>query len=425
MNQPLAMENTIQPYAWGSRTAIAELLGRTVPADHPQAELWMGAHPKAPSRVWYQGRWQNLNDLLTEDPVSILGSGVMERFGAQLPFLFKVLAVDQPLSIQAHPDQSMAEQGFARENAQGIPLAAPHRNYRDAQHKPELVCALTPFWALCGFRTPAAIRDLIDPLWPDHRRRDLDELAAGQGDEGLRTFFVHLMTLAPESRRDLMVHIVPAAKRIADRDPVYDWMVRLYDAYPDDVGVLSPTFLHLVRLAPGQALFLPAGRLHAYLSGVAIELMANSDNVLRGGLTPKHVDVPELLRVLDFHPKPVETLHARSIGPHEQQYPSSADEFSLSVITLPTGNSRSVITNRPAAPEILLCTDGAATLQWPGQGDTPMPLPKGTSALIPATVSSYTITGPACVYRAGVNTQGTIDSTKQPCNRPTHPRPGL
>lgn len=403
MNRLLKLQNTIQAYAWGSHTAIAQLLGQTTPSSHPQAELWMGAHPKASSKVWYQGRWQSLDELVRQDPLPILGAAVVERFGPQLPYLFKVLAVERPLSIQAHPSQTMAELGFSRENDQGIALSAPHRNYRDDRHKPECLCALTPFHALCGFRMPVEICTLLDPVWPTHHRAHLDKLKGSEDGSALRDFFVYVMTMDKSERASLVNEIAAAALKLRGQNQAFDWIVRLYEAYPEDIGVLSPLLLHLITLRPGQALFLPAGRMHAYLKGVAVELMANSDNVLRGGLTSKHVDVDELLRVLDFRSYPLEVLEPQSIGEQEQLYPSPAEEFELSVIRIRSDQSHDSGHRRPT-PEILLCVDGTAKFQWGGSSKG-LDLLRGESVLVPAGMERYQIQGQTILYKAAVHSR--------------------
>lgn len=401
MNRLLKLQNTIQPYAWGSHTAIAQLLGQPTPSSHPQAELWMGAHPKASSKVWYQGRWQSLEELVRQDPLPILGSAVVERFGPQLPFLFKVLAVERPLSIQAHPSQAMAELGFSRENDQGIALSAPHRNYRDDRHKPECLCALTPFQALCGFRMPVEICTLLDPVWPSHLRAHLDKLKGSEDGSALRDFFIYVMTLDKSERVSLVNEIATAAIKLRGQNQAFDWIVRLHGAYPEDIGALSPLLLHLITLRPGQALFLPAGRMHAYLKGVAVELMANSDNVLRGGLTAKHVDVDELLRILDFQSYPVELLGPQFIGKQEQRYPSPAEEFELSVIRIHPDQVHDSGLRRPT-PEILLCVDGTAKFQWEGSSKG-LDLLRGESVLVPAGIEHYQIQGQTILYKAAVH----------------------
>ena len=399
--EPLKMKNAIQPYAWGSVTAIAELLGRPAPGNEPEAELWMGAHPKAPSQVWYQDRWQYLDELIRKDPLPILGRIAIDRFGPQLPFLFKVLAVQHPLSIQAHPDKATAEQGFGRENQLGIALTAPHRNYRDVQHKPECVVALTQFTALCGFRDAAAILDLLKPIWPKHRQNDLDSLYSEKKAAGLQKFFNYLMTLSKDRQRELVGDLVSAANQRRSTSPSYQWMVRLHTAYPGDIGVLSPCYLHLVTLEAGQALFLKAGRLHAYLKGVAIEVMANSDNVLRGGLTPKHVDIDELLNVVDFTPEPLEILTPDPTGPAIKRYPSFADEFELETMDIRPSNPYDS-GPRVEAPEIVLCIEGQVKMQWGGNG-CDMTLARGESVIVPAQLDRYRLAGDGKLYKAGIH----------------------
>ena len=401
MSRPLKMKNAIQPYAWGSLTAIAELLGEPAPSNQPEAELWMGAHPKAPSKVWYQGRWQSLNKMISQDPLPFLGETVVSHFGPQLPYLLKVLAVDQPLSIQAHPDEAMAQKGFARENEQGISLTAPHRNYRDGHHKPECVCALTPFTALCGFRPPDEIRTLLEPIWPGQRRDELELLSDGDEGEALKRIFNHLMRLSKESRKQLIGHLVDAVLPTRDGQPAHDWMVQLNNAYPGDIGVLSPCLLQLVTLQPGQALFLPSGKLHAYLQGVSIEVMANSDNVLRGGLTPKHVDIDELLTVLTFDAPALEIIEPERLRNNHRRYPSQADEFELEAISVDDSEGYDS-GKRLNVPEIVLCIEGEAEISW-GQKGSAMPIKKGESIIVPADLENYMMDGRAELYKTGIN----------------------
>ena len=393
------MRNTIQPYAWGSRTAIAELCGQPSPSAEPQAELWIGAHPKAPSRVRVHGRWTSLTELIAEDPAAILGSAAAARFDAELPYLLKVLAAERPLSIQAHPSRAQAREGFARENRLKIPLDAPHRNYRDANHKPECICALTAFWALSGFRAPPEILARLAPVLPPQAAGALQELAGGDAGEGLRRFFVWLMSLPGAQRRPLVAVAAEQAAALAGRDPAFDWVRRLQGEYPGDAGVLAPLMLNLVQLAPGEALFLPAGELHAYLQGVGIELMANSDNVLRGGLTPKHVDLPELLRVLTFAERKIEVLQPAAAGPCEGRYASRAEEFQLAVLSIDGKRTYSGPARRGV--EILLCVEGEGCLRdLAAAGE--LVLCQGQSALIPAAAGAYRLSGAGRFYKAGL-----------------------
>jgi mannose-6-phosphate isomerase len=393
------LKNTVQPYAWGSVTAIPKLLGRKTPSNHPQAELWMGAHPAAPSLVHYQDRWTPLPVLLRDSPKEILGNRVVERFGPRLPFLFKVLAAATPLSIQAHPNLEQARQGFEKENALGIPLDAPHRNYKDGNHKPECICALTPFTALTGFRGVSNIRRLLGAVAPPLLTPGLNALARQPDIHGLKAFFTMLMTLERGARQQLIDHAVSRAVSLAKENNGYQWMLRLHERYPADVGVLSPLLLNLVRLMPGQAMFLPAGELHAYLDGVGIEAMANSDNVLRGGLTPKHVDVAALLSVLTFEERTVEILSDEKNRMGDQVYAGKAREFVLSVIRVSAAYGYAGGADRSV--EILICTQGEATI-IESDGGREVPIKKGISVIIPAAVASYGIEGAATLYKATV-----------------------
>lgn len=393
------MQNTIQPYAWGSRTAIAALRGEPSPSAGPQAELWIGAHPKAPSLVRVHRRWVPLPELIAADPAGMLGAAAAARFDGQLPYLLKVLAAERPLSIQAHPSRAQAREGFARENRLKIPLDAPHRNYRDANHKPECICALTPFWALSGFRAVPEILARLRPVMAARAAGPLDDLARREGSDGLRAFFTWLMTLPAAQRETLVAAAAAQAAVLADRDPAFGWVRRLQVEYPGDAGVLAPLLLNLVCLAPGEALFLPAGELHAYLEGVGIELMANSDNVLRGGLTPKHVDLPELLRVLTFEERKIEVLRPAAAGPCEGRYASRAEEFQLAVLTVDGDRVYSGPARRSV--EVLLCVEGEGRLgDLAGGGD--LALRQGQSALIPAAAGAYRLSGAGRFFKAAV-----------------------
>jgi len=399
MNKIGLLENDVQNYAWGSRTAIADLLGRPSPSSGPEAELWMGAHPKAPSRVQIDGVWTPLPDVIARDPAGILGDRVVERFGGKLPFLFKVLAAAEPLSIQAHPDLTQARQGFARENERGVPLDAPDRNYRDDNHKPEIICALTPFWALNGFRSVRDILGTFDGVGPAELAPEIKRLASRRSEQGLREFFTAIMTMVVARKRRAVAEAVARAAACESGDPVCEWMQRLQGRYPGDIGVLSPMFLNLVALEPGQAMFLHARRLHAYLDGAGVELMANSDNVLRGGLTPKHVDVPELLRVLRFDETAIDVLTPEPRGAGERAYRTDVDEFRLSVIEVDERTSYAGAEERGV--EIAICTKGSARIVAVESGNT-VTVSRGMSFLVPASVRRYRIEGSATLYRASV-----------------------
>ncbi len=361
------LRGAIRTYAWGSRTAIAEFTGREAPTAHPEAELWLGAHPADPAHVETPDGERSLLAVIAADPEGQLGSAVRVHFGDALPFLVKVLAADEPLSLQAHPSAAQAMEGFDREERAGIPLSSPERNYRDRSHKPEILVALGPFEALAGFRPVERTVELMRAL----EVADLDPFIAllhGQSDaDGLRALFTTWITF-PQPDLDVLVPAVLEGAVHYLRSGATEFeaeaktVLELGERYPGDAGVLAAMLLNRMHLDAGDAIYLPAGNLHAYLHGVGVEVMANSDNVLRGGLTPKHVDVPELLRVLDFTPAPPQTLHPPvERDGFEIDYRTPTDEFAVSVLTLDAEHVGQEV-DSPCAhdgPQILLCASGS------------------------------------------------------------------
>jgi mannose-6-phosphate isomerase len=392
------LRNPIRDYAWGSHSAIAELLGQPVPSPQPQAELWMGAHPDDSSRARCGDRWVCLSELLREDPNGVLGAAIAARFDGRLPFLFKVLAADRPLSIQAHPDREQARNGFERENAAGIAVDSAKRNYRDPNSKPELICALTPLSALRGFRAVPAIVEGFRALQVDAFAEEITALERAPDARGLEGFFSAL--LAAERQR-VALAVSQAVEAAASRpdDPAARWITALAAQYPEDAGALAPLFLNLVVLAPGEAIYLDAGELHSYLEGVGIEIMANSDNVLRGGLTDKHVDGLELRRVLRFEPSAAPILEAREVAAGERVFDTPAAEFELAVLTIAEGTPWRSATSRGV--EILLSIEGELTIADCAKGET-FALKRGESVLVPDSVERYEVAGRGVIYRAGV-----------------------
>ena len=359
------LRGAIRTYAWGSRTAIAEFTGRPAPTAHPEAELWLGAHPGDPARLESADGAVSLLDVIGADPEAELGPAVRARFGDALPFLVKVLAADEPLSLQAHPSTEQAVEGYQREDRAGVPLNSPVRNYRDRSHKPELLVALSDFQALAGFRPAERSAALMRALGV----RELEPyiaLLTGQSDaDSLRALFTTWIT-APQPDIEALIPVVlegavsyirSGATEFADEART---ILELGERYPGDAGVLAAILLNRIGLAPGEGIFLPAGNLHSYLNGVGMEVMANSDNVLRGGLTPKHVDVPELLRVLDFTPVPDARVATHRDG-IELEYQPPAAEFAASVLTL-DGADLGHEVDAPSShdgPQILVCTQGS------------------------------------------------------------------
>jgi mannose-6-phosphate isomerase len=378
------LDNTIRPYAWGSPTAIPQLLG-VEPTGEPQAEMWMGAHPGAPSRT----ERGTLVEVIDADPEKELGPAAVARFGPRLPFLLKILAAGAPLSLQVHPDLAQAQQGYADEERRGIPVDAPHRNYKDANHKPELICALTAFDGLCGFRAPLEAAGLLDDLGVDSLKPYVDLLHAHPEDAALREVLTAILTADREEMSRTVEEAAAACTRIGG---VYAPYADIAHHYPGDPGVIAAMLLNHVRLQPGEALYLGAGVPHAYLNGLGVEIMANSDNVLRCGLTPKHVDVPELLRIVRFHAADPGVLRPEAAPDGEEVYETPIDEFRLSRYVLPEAGTTHDLT-RPT-PQILLCTAGTVRA---GEHD----LTPGASVFVPAGEKAE-VSGTGTLFRATV-----------------------
>jgi mannose-6-phosphate isomerase len=393
------LEGSIRPYAWGSHTTIAELQGRSHPSSGPEAELWFGAHPSGPSEVIAnEARWR-LDEMIATAPEAILGPGVVERFGVNLPFLLKVLAIERPLSLQAHPSASQAVAGFRDEQDRGVPVDAPERTYRDAWPKPELLCALSEVVALAGFRHPGQTASLLDELAVPELGWLRDDLDA-RGDAALPGAIERLLRWPAETRGDLATSVVACAGVVAGAGgphaEVARWLTVLGAAYPADPGVAVAALLNLVRLQPGEALYLPAGNLHAYLHGTAVELMAASDNVLRGGLTVKHVDVEGLLDVLTPTSVPTPSVSPVPIaGGH--RYPTPSEHFALE--RLVPGTDGMDLQRR--GPEILLAVGGGAGVVADG---VTVALRSGQAAFVPADSRRVRLYGDGPVFRATVGT---------------------
>lgn len=380
------LTNTIRPYAWGSTTAIPTLLG-VEPTGEPQAEMWMGAHPGAPSRIDRGAGEKALSDVIAADPEGELGAATVARFGPRLPFLLKILAAGAPLSLQVHPDLAQAKAGFADEERRGIPIDAGHRNYKDPNHKPEMLCALTTFDGLCGFRPPEQSADLLEGLGVGSLKPYADLLRAHPEDAALREVLTAVLTADREQMARTVTETAAAAERLGGPYAPYAHLVH---DYPGDPGVIAAMLLNHFRLQPGEAVFLGAGVPHAYIDGLAVELLANSDNVLRAGLTPKHVDVPELLKIVKFESGDPNVQRPEGNG--EEVYETPIDEFRLSRFLLAPGAASRVLPE--ATPQILLCTAGS-----PRVGE--LSLAPGGSVFVPAGEKAE-LSGSGTVFRATV-----------------------
>lgn len=403
------LRNPIQHYDWGSLTAIPEFLGRTV-SDRPVAEVWLGAHPKAPSEVRIGETWDELNQVLRRDPLRWLGieTGADE---ARLPFLLKILAAGKPLSIQAHPDRRQAQAGFEREDAAGVPRWDAKRNYRDRHHKPEIIYAVSPFTILCGFRPLEETRRLfeafglqgIPPLQALADRQGDDRHGETSGDDGerLRDFFARLLLADASTVETWVDQALQRADAMADGDDghgfVARWLRHMAAEFPADRGVLAPLFLNLETLKPGQAVYTGPGVLHAYLDGLGIELMANSDNVLRGACTSKHIDRDELLAILDPIPRRPCFVDARR-SPGVERFLTPSGELGLSKIQVTPEQPFLCPARSPHRPQILLCTAGEGRVRI--ENGASIPFHRDTSFVVPAATGAYRLEGQGLFFLA-------------------------
>ncbi|WP_115788482.1 mannose-6-phosphate isomerase, class I [Arthrobacter silvisoli] len=389
------LENVLRPYAWGSTTAISALLGTTA-SGGPEAELWIGAHPGSPSIASRPGASPvPLDALIAEDPEHFLGAASVAEFGPRLPFLGKLLAADKPLSLQVHPSLEQSREGFARENALGVAQDAAERNYRDDNHKPEMIFALTPFRALCGFRPAAESRAIFEHLAElveatgaatSVLRNVIAELSRPDESEALRGAFSTLI-----SGGAAVAEAVASAGAAVDAadfgaagslDPhatTLTAMLGIGKEFPGDPGVLISLMLNLVSLAPGEAMYLPAGNIHAYLKGLGVEVMASSDNVLRGGLTPKHIDIPELMKTVEFASIGVPRVEAGTSEFGQELYTPPFREFQLQRVELAPGAEPVPLAQ--SGPAVIVVVAGAMLLDSP---KSELRLERGGSAFVPA-----------------------------------------
>ncbi len=401
------LEPVTQPYAWGSHTAIAELQGRPAPTPQPEAELWMGAHPSAPSGVQRPGGRTTLDALIAADPVGELGPLCAAEFRGRLPFLLKVLAAETALSIQVHPSRAQAEAGFRAENERGLALGDNSRNYTDDWPKPEILCALTPFEVMAGMRAPADAAALLKELAVPELDPITAILAGATGPQALTEALAAILAWPDGRRAALVDEVVRGCAAVAAHGGPYAAAcaaaVRLSGEHPGDLGVVASLLLRHAVLEPGDAVFMAAGGLHAYLHGTGVELLANSDNVVRAGLTPKHIDVPELLKLTD-PAVAVPVLEPRPLGGGVFGYDSPAPEFRLYRAQLRGGE---VELPGAGGPRIVLCIEGTAVLRASGgaadggavDGEH-LTVGRGESCFLSAADGVVTAAGPATVFIA-------------------------
>lgn len=397
----MALQNTIRNYPWGSTTALAKLQGR-IEATEPEAELWIGAHPDSPSEVIIEGRSVPLNQLINERPREMLGP-IIQRYGVNLPFLLKILAVQEPLSIQVHPNLEQAQAGYYREDSTGIGLQSFNRCYHDRNHKREVIVAIDSFSLLSGFLPFDVIKKRLDRINMPVLAAKIDLLNSKPEPTVLRSVLAAILRLSRSEIDDLIKCVDTHFNSTSSFDY---WTRKLANYYPYDAGVISPQIMNLVTLAPEEGVYTEAGTPHSALYGTAVELQSASDNVVRGGLTDKHIDTQEFLRISNFNPLKVSVLKPRLSSNGERHYKTAANEFSLSSIALnilEQGQKFKIITS---GPEILLPLRGHAVLiDAAGRSSRYY---SGQPVFVPATVSSYRVYGTALMFRARVKDPKTL-----------------
>ncbi len=377
------LSNTIQNYDWGTTDFIPKLINIDNNDSRPCAELWMGAHPKAPSRLIIDNSPCELDKFIAESPNIVLGRDAASIYNNKLPFLFKVLSASKALSIQAHPDKKQAKQGFDKENMLGIDLESRERNYKDDNHKPELILALSPFIAMCGFRSLPEIQLLMELL-------EINDLFPSVY-KGYEEFFKDYINTDDSIITDcLMTRINEKRNSNISVNKILSWCLQLYNQFGKQIGILAPLFLNIVKLNKGEAIYLKAGVLHAYLQGSGLEIMANSDNVLRAGLTSKHIDKIEILKVLSFEHHPVSIVNTVFKNDNELVYKTDATEFELSCIFIKSNHEIRLSVH---SAEIILCTEGNLIVNN-------VSISKGQSLFVSADEQEILINGDGILYRA-------------------------
>ncbi len=394
------LKNKIQPYAWGSKALLTELFNMSNPHNKPQAELWMGTHPKGCSVVIRENDEITLDKFIAENPQKILGKKVYQKFSC-LPYLFKILAVAEPLSIQVHPNKADAEAGFLRENQLGKSLLANNRNYKDNNHKPEMIVAITPFRAMNGFRPLEQIIELFSTIDIKALEVEFLKFKKNVNEKSLENFFSYLLRLDDREKEIAVEELLINTKKATNNklaQVAFKLVQECAILYPNDIGLFAPLLLNIIELKVGQAMFLPARTPHAYLQGCGAEIMANSDNVLRAGLTPKHIDVEELLNNLDYVCKDVNFVQSTIIDGCREVFNVLVDDFLLEKIKLT--NSLNNLQLECDSFEILFCLSGNIIVQYE---ETIQRLFSGQSVMVSANIKCYTMSGQGEVIRANCN----------------------
>ena len=399
--KPFKIEPAFKFYEWGSTESIQKLTGRDELKGKTAAEMWMGDHPSGPNWIVDGEKHIPFHSLVREEPEKLIGEKGCSKFGKRIPFLFKVLAAEKPLSIQAHPSKKQAEEGFERENILEIPLDDFSRGYKDNNHKPEIILALTDFKMMKGFRNYESIKDNFKNYCPGTSAFLFEGMEDLSERRKLKTFFSRVLGGCKSDCRKMIEEALVSSEKEKNRDSLISEMIRKFSVYyPGDRGVLSPLFLNCGILKKGEAVYIPSGELHAYVEGTGMELMANSDNVFRGGLTPKHIDKEELGKILVYNAAEIRKADKKTIG-NETFFITESDEFILSEIIV--DNENKFVSDKDRNIDILLCYDGEAEAAVLSEDSSSIKIRKGECFAVPSSAGSYSITGRGTFYKATVN----------------------
>ncbi|NIZ40670.1 mannose-6-phosphate isomerase, class I [Entomospira entomophila] len=408
------LKNIIKTYAWGTLETLPKLLQYENEENEPQAELWMGTHPNGTSFAILENQLVSLQDLIQTNPIFFLGEAHITKYGKQLPFLLKVLAIGTPLSLQVHPSKEHAEEGFDDENHQHIPSNSPtkERLYKDDNHKQELLLAYDDeFWALCGFQSYQSIIDAVLQVSSVLLNTMIADLIKNPSSQSLQTFIYGLLSLSQEKKDHIIEQVMTSIKSQPDSlhsiNHPYYWINRLWLIHPHDIAILAPLYMNMIHVPKNKAIFVESGTLHSYLQGIGIEILTLSDNVIRFGLTPKPIDISSLNKIVKFVPTRPEILKINSIN---HSFTTPCQEFLLSYHTLDINTPFTLNPNNTA--QIMLVLNGDAYI-YRHTHELYKVLKSGESIFIPYNAGAYYWKGDATLFIASVPSL-TTESIIQP-----------
>jgi mannose-6-phosphate isomerase len=394
--KPYIIEPCFKYYDWGSYSSIQEITGRRELEEKTVAEMWMGDHPSGANKVKIDTSLTPFHDILDSMPAEILGDKSNLKFNGELPFLFKLLASEKPLSIQAHPDKKQAEVGYERENILNIPLDDFTRGYKDRNHKPEIILALTEFTIMKGFQKYKNIKDNFSTYCPESSSFLFNGIPACTDKKMIKSFLGNMMSAGRREVKKMINESISNSK--GNNTLISGLITKFSHFYPEDRGILSPLYLNSAVLQKGDAVYVSAGELHAYVEGTGMELMANSDNVFRGGLTNKHVDRDELFDILKYSPSVIEKVPKLS-AKNETLYQTVSEEFLLSEIIV--AKDKTYASSEERSIEIIFCLQGKVQITN-RKNDNLLNVKTGECFFVPSSFEKYYIEGEGTFYKAAI-----------------------